>query len=230
MTDRTRVLAVAVNRDGLQKLVPVLARDPVEVEICETADEAARRSRRERFKLVICGYPLPDWRLRDFVAALRTPGGASRDASLLLVTESRLMGEAGTAVDSGSYLVYSRDDRAAAIAEGAAELLQVAPRHAPRIGTRLRVRVRDAEETFAGWVVNLSRTGMLVTDSPMMSVGMQCTFEFTLPNGDAVRGTAVVVRHAAPRREKVTGFALRFVSFEADGRSALEHWCETDGV
>jgi uncharacterized protein (TIGR02266 family) len=218
-----------VKRETLRELVPILEREPVEVEICETAEEAARRSTRERFQLVICGYPLPDWRLRDFVTALRVSGGASRDASLVMMTESRLIGEARAAIDRGSCLMFSGDDRAAAIAQGAAELLQVAPRHAPRIATQLRVRVRDAEETFAGWVVNLSRTGMLVTDSPMMSVGARCTFEFTLPNGDTVRGSAVVVRHAAPRREKVTGFALRFVEFEGEGRSALEHWCEIDG-
>jgi hypothetical protein len=87
----------------------------------------------------------------------------------------------------------------------------------------------DDDENFRGQVVNLSMTGMLVTESPMMPVGRRCSFDFLLPNGKAVRGSGVVARHAAPRREKVTGFAIRFVDFEEGCRESLESWCERGG-
>ena len=73
---------------------------------------------------------------------------------------------------------------------------------------------RTALKHTTGWIANLSRTGMLVTDAPMLPVGALCVFDFKLPNGEIVRGTAEVVRRAKPRRERVAGFALHFVNFE----------------
>ncbi len=123
-----------------------------------------------------------------------------------------MMTEARAGAEGGPYLVFSGQEHLGVIGQGAAHLLQVAPRFSPRISARVRVRIED-EDTFKGWVVNLSKTGMLVTDSPMLSIGSDCVFEFTLPNGEAVRGSGVVARHAAPRREKVTGFRGPFSRF-----------------
>ena len=69
---------------------------------------------------------------------------------------------------------------------------------------------------------------MLVTDAPMLPVGALCVFDFKLPNGEIVRGTAEVVRHAKPRRERVTGFALHFVNFEPGCYEVLQAWCDTE--
>lgn len=77
-------------------------------------------------------------------------------------------------------------------------------------------------------MVNLSRSGMLVKEAPMLPIGSICFFEFTLPNGETVRGRAEVVRHAKPRRERVTGFGVRFIDFEPGCREALIIWSETE--
>ena len=69
---------------------------------------------------------------------------------------------------------------------------------------------------------------MMVTDAPMLPVGALCAFDFKLPNSDHVRGTAEVVRHAKPRRERITGFALNFVDFEPGSHEVLLEWCETE--
>jgi hypothetical protein len=69
---------------------------------------------------------------------------------------------------------------------------------------------------------------MLVTDAPMLPVGALCVFDFKLPNGEIVRGTAEVVRHAKPRRERFTGFALHFVNFEPGCHEVLLGWCDTE--
>ena len=41
---------------------------------------------------------------------------------------------------------------------------------------------------------------MLVTDAPMLPVGALCVFDFKLPNGEIVRGTAEVVRHGRDKK------------------------------
>jgi len=159
--------------------------------------------------LVICRYPLPDMKLREFVTAIRAVGSASKSCSLLLLTIPEMATEARSGVQGGPFLVFSGQEPLGSLGHGAAHLLQVAPRNAPRISTRLRAGLDDGSETFEGWVVNLSRTGMLVKESPMLPIGSTCFFDFTLPGGESIRGRAEVVRHAKPRRERVTGFAVR---------------------
>lgn len=229
MGEPKRILAVALDHQTLERVGPLLARNELALELLEHASEAARRVVKERFDLVICRYPLPDLKLRELVAAIRGRHSASRRSSLMLLTIPEMMAEAANGVAGGPFLVLSGEEPPSAIGDGAAKLLEVAPRHAPRIKARLRVSVDETRDPFVGWVVNLSTSGMLVADAPMLPVGGRCLFEFTLPSGEPVRGGAVVVRHAAPRREKVTGFALRFLEFEADGREILERWCRGDG-
>jgi CheY-like chemotaxis protein len=224
-----RILAVALDKETLDRIGPVLKRGSLAVDVVAQANEAATRAIGEQYHLVICRYPLPDMKLREFVAAIHVSASASKDASLLLLTIPEMMTEARSGAEGGPFLVFSGQEHLGAIGQGAAHLLQVAPRFSPRISARVRVRIED-ETAFKGWVVNLSRTGMLVTDSPMLSIGSGCVFEFTLPNGEPVRGSGVVARHAAPRREKVTGFAVRFVDFEDGCRESLESWCDSGSV
>ncbi len=229
MDDAKRILAVALDAETLDRIGPVLKRSTLAIDAVAQAAEAATRAIREQYHLVICRYPLPDLKLREFVAIIHGGNSSSRDASLLLLTIPEMMTEAKTGAEGSPHLVFSGQEHLGVIGQGAAHLLQVAPRFSPRISARVRVRIED-EQAFKGWVVNLSKTGMLVTDSPMLSIGSDCVFEFTLPNGDAVRGSGVVARHAAPRREKVTGFAVRFLDFEDSCRESLESWCDSGAV
>jgi CheY-like chemotaxis protein len=228
VSDHKRILAVALDTETFERIGPVLKRSSLSVEAVPQAGDAVRLAHRERFHLVICRYPLPDLKLREFVAAMRGHSSESRDASLMLLTIPEMMTEASAGIEGGPFMVFSGQDRAGAIGRGAAQLLQVAPRHAPRITTRLQVSLDPDAEPFVGWIVNLSTTGMLVTDTPMLPVGGRCFFEFTLPNGELIRGSAEVVRHAAPRREKVTGFAIRFIDLDGDGGELLDAWCQAD--
>ena len=144
----------------------------------------------------------------------------------MLLTIPEMATEARSGVQGGPFLVFSGQEPLGTLGQGAAHLLKVAPRYAPRIPTRLKTSLEDGTEGYQGWVVNLSRTGMLVTDAPMLPVGALCIFDFKLPNGDIVRGTAEVVRHTKPRRERVTGFALHFIKFEPGCDEALQLWCD----
>jgi len=183
---------------------------------------------RDRFHLVISRYPLPDMKLREFVTAIRADGSASKSTSLMLLTIPEMATEARDGVQGGPFLVFSGQEPLGSLGQGAAHLLQVAPRYAPRIPARLRANLKDDAESFKGWIVNLSRSGMLVKETPMLPVGAVCYFEFTLPSGESIRGQAEVVRHAKPRRERVMGFAMRFIEFEPGSSDALMAWCDDE--
>ena len=222
------VLTVALDAETLERIAPILGREGLAVERAQSAQEALTSARSSRHDLVICRYPLPDMKLRDFVAVVRDGSSASRGCSLMMLTIPEMTTEAGQGAAGGPFMVFSSQEPLGSLGEGAAQLLQVAPRHAPRIRTRLSASFGADDDPVEGWVVNLSTTGMLVTEIPMLPVGSSCGFDLKLPGGERIRGRAEVVRHAKPRRERVTGFALRFESFEGDGQNALEAWCRGD--
>lgn len=227
MNDSRSILTVALDTETFERIAPILKRSSLSVEITRMAAEAIKLATQKRFDLVVCRYPLPDVKLREFVAAIRKPASASKEASLLLLTIPEMKTEARAGVTGGPFLVFSQQERLGALDEGAAHLLKVAPRYAPRITTRIKVNVEHGPGTFDAWIVNLSISGMLVTDAPMLPVGAGCTFEFNLPDGGGTaRGSAEVVRHAKPRAERVTGFALRFLEFEPGSREVLQKWCD----
>ncbi len=227
MEEKKSILAVALDDETFERIAPLLRRDSLSVRAAGQGSKALSLAQRDRFHLVICRYPLPDLKLREFVTAIRAAGSASKSASLLLLTIPEMATEAKSGVQGGPFLVFSGQEPLGLLGQGAAHLLEVAPRNAPRISTRLRASVEEGSEPFEGWVVNLSRTGMLVKETPMLPIGSICFFEFTLPNGEVVRGRAEVVRHAKPRRERVTGFGVRFIEFEQGCREALFAWSET---
>jgi CheY-like chemotaxis protein len=226
MIEGRSILTIALDADTFERIAPILKRSSLSVEASRMAAEAMSLAERKRFDLLVCRYPLPDMKLRDFVAGIRAPASASRKASLLLLTIPEMTTEARAGVQGGPFLVFSQQERLGALDEGAAHLLQVAPRYAPRITTRIKVNVEHGPGAFDAWIVNLSASGMLVTDAPMLPVGADCSFEFDLPDGvGTARGSAEVVRHAKPRAERVTGFAVRFVGFEEGCQKVLQDWC-----
>jgi CheY-like chemotaxis protein len=226
--EKKSILSVALDDETFERIAPLLRRESFSVQVVGRATEAMKMAQSDHYHLMICRYPLPDIKLREFVTAIRAAGSASRSSSLLLLTIPEMATEARSGVRGGPYLVFSGQEPLGTLGHGAAHLLQVAPRTAPRITTRLRSVVQGDSETFEAWIVNLSRTGMLVKETPMLPVGSICFFDFTLPNGDTVRGRAEVVRHTKPRRERVTGFGVRFLEFEQGCHEALVNWCEAD--
>lgn len=228
MEENKSILTVALDDETAERIAPLLKRQGLVVRSLEQATDAVKLAHRDRFHLVICRYPLPDLKLREFVTAIRADGSASKSTSLMLLTIPEMATEARHGVQGGPFLVFSGQEPLGSLGQGAAHLLQVAPRYAPRIPARLRANLTDDAEAFKGWIVNLSRSGMLVKETPMLSVGAVCFFEFTLPSGEAIRGRAEVVRHAKPRRERVTGFAMRFIEFEPGCSDALNAWCDDE--
>ena len=228
MEEQKSILTVALDKETFERIAPLLKRRSLSVRSTAHGSEAEGVAKKKRYHLVICRYPLPDMKLREFVASIRSESSASKNTSLMLLTIPEMATEARSGVQGGPFLVFSGQEPLGTLGQGAAHLLQVAPRYAPRIPTRLQASLEDGSKSYEGWVANLSRTGMLVTDAPMLPVGALCVFDFKLPNGEIVRGTAEVVRHAKPRRERVAGFAVHFVNFEPGCYEVLQSWCDSE--
>jgi CheY-like chemotaxis protein len=228
LEEKKSILTVALDKETSQRMAPLLGRTTFTVQSVEQAHDGIALAERQQFHLVICRYPLPDMTLRSFVASIHGEGSLSTEASLMLLTIPEMESEARAGIQGERILVFSGQEPLGTLDRGAAHLLQVAPRHSPRIGTSLRVKFEGRPEVFAGWVVNLSVSGMLIKDAPMLPIGTECVFEFKLPNGETIRGLGEVVRHSLPRKERVAGFALRFKGFDPNCREALDAWCVSE--
>lgn len=227
-TTRKSVLTVALDAETFERIGPILKRSTLSVQAASMAAEALVQALRDRYHLIVCRYPLPDMHLREFVTAIRAKGSASRGASLLLLTIPEMRSEARSGISGGPFLVFSQQESIANLHEGAAHLLHVAPRHKQRIPARLRVNLEHESMMIEAWIVNISATGMLVTEVPRLPVGARCLFEFELPeSGFLVSGSCDVVRHTNRKRERVDGLGFRFVDFRPGCHEALDAWCES---
>jgi len=102
-------------------------------------------------------------------------------------------------------------------------LLEVPPRFAMRATSRLKVQLSWGTTQTICQTENISAHGMLIKTDHTYPIGTQMSFELTMPGDNApVRGFAVVVRHTMEKRERVTGVAVRFSSFDGDDKKRFE--------
>ena len=84
--EKKGILTVALDGETFERIAPLLRRDSLSVQVARQATEAMGMAQKDCYHLVICRYPLPDMKLREFVTAIRAAGSASKTTSLLLLT------------------------------------------------------------------------------------------------------------------------------------------------
>jgi CheY-like chemotaxis protein len=222
-------VALLVGLDGstAARLEPVLHQLELSGESRSTAGEAVQEMSHRRLRLAVCRYPLPDMTMAQLVRSLRRPGAPCRDTPLLVLTLPELQEEARQQVSRGPFRVASLREPAAALHALSAQLLRLAPRRAIEAAAHLDPE-SEAEGRLEGRVVNISLSGMLLALPTLLPVATRCRFDLRLPQ-ETVSGTAEVVRHARPRREKVEGFAVRFLSIDPLGLKTLRARLEAAG-
>ena len=100
-----------------------------------------------------------------------------------------------------------------ALRRAISESLGVAARLAVRIPIRLEVGIEAERFHRFCETRNISSSGVLISTSRPLSVGMRFNFELTLPYTlGPVTGIAKAVRHTDPEHEGTTGFGSTFLS------------------
>jgi len=218
-------LVVGLDAEILAGFRPAMRQFGLALETQQLATEAARRLGEDRFNLVICRYPLPDMLMREFAASVWRNSGSSRDAAMLVLAMSEMRTEVRRAVSGGPYLVQSITERSPILCESVGHLLRVGRRRSMRLPITLGP---DRGGSLRGRTVNISVAGVPVENEPLLPVRSRCAFRLTLSRPDApISGTAEVVRHSHPGRERVKGIALRFLSFDPECHDRLLTGLET---
>ena len=105
--EKKSILTVALDEETFERIAPLLKRRSLSVRSSGQGSEAETLAKRKRYHLVICRYPLPDMKLREFVASVRSESSASRTTSLMLLTIPEMATEAQSGVRGGPFLVFS---------------------------------------------------------------------------------------------------------------------------
>jgi uncharacterized protein (TIGR02266 family) len=216
-------LVVGLEEQLFQSVASVLSAAKFYADYAETATGALESIAFLPFDAIVAAYPLPDMATQQFLSAVRKKDSPCRQAALVLLTPRGMLEEAEDFVGKGANRALAVEDFAQHLPHVLFRLLEVPPRFAMRATSRLRVQVSWGMTQALCQTENLSAHGMLIKTDHTYPVGTQMTFELTMP-GDTnpVRGSAVVVRHTTEQRERLSGIAVRFSSFEGDDKRRFE--------
>ena len=219
------VLLVGVERGLVERMVPLLQREELQVLSTEPAPAVLNLLRDTPFDLLVVAYPLSDLDLEELLATVRSPDSPSRRAGVVLLAPEEALGEAVSWEEEGVNRVTAAGWTDAHLWQAVADLLHVAPRAGLRVLVHLDVEMEGSVERELSQAVNVSTSGMLLQSPTVFRPGTQVRITFRLP-GEArpVAGTAEVVRISRPDREGVQGFAVRFLGLEDDGAERIAAW------
>ncbi|MEW6336897.1 MAG: PilZ domain-containing protein [Acidobacteriota bacterium] len=218
-----RVLVVGSEAPALATVIPLLRRAKFEVATVPDGPEALSTVETEKYDLILVGYPLREAPFGRLLEAIRRKGAPCRNAGVLLLAHQNAFDEAERYLGRGVNRVVQEEGGANRLILIVADLAGEAPRISLRTVVQMDVRIGRERELALYQTENLSSSGMLVRADRTFPVGTRFDFELTLPGQvNPIAGTAEIVRHTDAAHEKVRGFAVRFLSFKADGRDTLE--------
>ena len=205
------------------RVARMLERTGIAVRQCPWNDEAMDLVVRDRFEVIVIGYPVTGTPLPSFLGAVRAAGSASRRAGVILIAQPGRERMAGDYLGRGANRVVAAVESPTALEVAVHALLTVAPRVPLRAPTRI-VAILDKRPLRAFCQTeNVSTTGMLLRGAAHYPLGTTFDFELAVPGESTpICGSACVLRRTNPVVERVHGLGTRFVSFRGADRSRLE--------
>lgn len=217
------VLVAGIPRSSFEELAPVLDRHKLTVVQVTSAEDAMMFAHSERVELVILAVELTAMSLEKVIRTIRTASSASKNASLLVLSKPGYEDEARQFIGRGVNRVMLAVDHPKLIAQGVADLLEIASRTTLRLTTQLLVQFADGSEEALGAVINLSAAGLLLETDADLEPGQHVILSFDIDGQDEpVSAKAEVTRKADPNRDGVEGVGVRFLNFAGDSRKRLE--------
>ena len=218
-----KVLVAGIGRGPFEGLAPVLDRQKLEVVRVAAPENSIELARAENFGLIIFDADPEDATLKEVVGMIRDQSSLSCNTSLLVLAQPGSVDEASALIGRGVNRVMLLSDPPELIGRQVADLLDIAPRAAIRLSTRLRTSLADGAEEVPGEVVNLSTSGMLVeTDTPF-EMGEQVVVSIHIGDRDeSISAKGEVVRRAVADRGGIDGVGIRFLSFAGPGEELIQ--------
>ncbi len=220
---RPLVLVAGMARSSFEELTPVLSRHKLTVVQVTSAEDAMMFAHSDRVELTILGVEPAEMSLEDLVQKIRSESSASKESSLLVLATPGKEDEVRQLIGRGVNRVMLTVDPPKHIALQVANLLDIAPRAALRLSTRMLVELEDGFAEALGAVVNISAAGLLLETDADLEPGQHVIISIDIgPQLEPVAAKAEIVRKADPEREGIEGIGAQFLSFAGDSQKQLE--------
>ncbi len=220
------ILAVASDRNLLDRLGPLLSRAAFEVNEMPTGEASLILTDQRRYNLLLVGYPLPDMDLESFLSAVHRNDSPCADTPVMIFSEKDRLSETEAFVESGYVQVVSTSDDGARLQRVASRLLEVPPRIAVRAMVRLGVALQGTAVQLCQ-TRNISATGMFIGTERFLDVGTTMQAELSLPDDSRpIHAEVEVTRRSIPKVEGFTGFGVRFLNIDPGGASRLQRYLD----
>ena len=220
---RSKVLMAGIGRGPFDGLAPVLDRQGLEVIRVAAPENSIELARAENFGLIIFDADPEDATREEVVGMIRDLGSLSCNTSLLVLARPGSVDQARALIGRGVNRVMLLSDPPELIGQQVADLLDIAPRAAIRLSTRLRTSLADGAEEVLGEVVNLSTSGMLVETGTPFEMGEQVVVSIHIGDREeSISAKGEVVRRAVSERGGIDGVGIRFLSFAGAGEELVK--------
>lgn len=226
-----QALLVAATGSRLAQLGVLLNRHDIATVRLTLGEAAVKLLRSRQIDVLLISHPLADIPTTEVIKASRSKGCPSQRCGIVVLSGDNQSTTAGQLLEAGANKVLHADCDAAWLGKTVGSLLGVEVR--TELRTTLVVEIAQATESHRviSRMVNLSRSGMLVSSPTFPSIGSHFDFSFKLPEHDRpLRGTAKVVRHTVWPQEKIQGFGASFVQFNDDGHAVLDAFLSARGA
>lgn len=225
MEQRRNVLVVAPGADQFERIAPPLLRRAFEVDRIPSARGAVELLSQVPFAAVIARFPVADMAAADLLAAIHAPESATRGTAVALVADGAAVADARKLIGKGATMVVSLEDPLEQRDDLLCQMLGVHPRRSVRVLVKLDVHLSGDHDRFFAQMENLSATGMMVGTTKRHPLGSTTRFEFLLHGHPRpFSGSAEVVRHASPPRDRCNGMGYRFTSLDGNRQADLERY------
>lgn len=222
-----QVLALGAGQPALDGVVSLLDPKRFAVQCSRRPDEGLQLVAAAHWDLILAAYPTSGFGVDELAAVIRTPSSPSRRSGLVAVAEPDDVAEASLHIGLGLNRVISLNRPVEEIQRTLEELLEAAPRVLVRAVVELSAHVGDRRLRSLYQTENVSSSGMLIRGGRVFPLGSSFEFDLSVPAQPiALHGSAEVVRHTDPFRERIEGFAARFVGFNGDGHDRLANWLD----
>ncbi len=215
MNEKANILVVEVGPQDYDNVAPQLLQALFEVDRVSSATSALELLNVVPFSAVICRHPFTQMKTGEFLAAVKAPTSASREAGIALVTDPNRIAEAGVFLAQGVDLVLSLGDPQGEREAMLCTLLGIQPRRSLRILVKLSVEIETGgTDRFVSQTHDVSGSGMFVITRKTIDIGSEVGFSFTLPDETRpFEGVAQVSRIADPRAAGPMGMGIHFERF-----------------
>lgn len=232
MEERQNILVVEVEEVTYDEIATVLTRNDFAVDRFPTASAALELVTLVSFKAVILGHPPKTTPLADFLAGLKGPGSASREALVGVFVSSKNPAHDLNVVPDGVDVVIGPFGGQSERDRQLCKLLGIVPRAAVRVKVNTEVTLVDHQgHRLVAQTKDLSTSGFFAMTDQLAPVGSLAKATFAFPGDQTPFVTeAEVVRHAVGSSGENQGMGLRFTSFKDGHLGRLSRFLESTYV